>query len=43
MFSDKTGTLTQNKMLFQKCSVNNVVYGDTSAPDAEFGMGAVER
>lgn len=28
VFSDKTGTLTQNKMIFKKCSINNVVYGD---------------
>ncbi|KAG8890252.1 hypothetical protein FRB98_000163 [Tulasnella sp. 332] len=28
IFSDKTGTLTQNVMEFQKCSVNGVVYGE---------------
>ncbi len=28
VFSDKTGTLTQNKMLFKKCSVANTVFGD---------------
>lgn len=28
VFSDKTGTLTQNIMEFQKCSVNGVVYGE---------------
>ena len=27
VFSDKTGTLTQNKMLFKKCSIGNIVYG----------------
>lgn len=27
MFSDKTGTLTQNKMEFKKFAVNGVVYG----------------
>ena len=32
VFSDKTGTLTQNKMEFKKCSVNNVVYGNPN-PD----------
>lgn len=34
MFSDKTGTLTQNKMVFKKCSVDGKVYGET-APGAE--------
>lgn len=28
IFSDKTGTLTQNIMEFQKCSVNGVSYGE---------------
>ncbi|KAH8107301.1 phospholipid-translocating P-type ATPase [Phellopilus nigrolimitatus] len=28
VFSDKTGTLTQNVMEFQKCSVNGVPYGE---------------
>lgn len=28
VFSDKTGTLTQNIMEFQKCSVNGVIYGE---------------
>lgn len=28
IFSDKTGTLTQNVMEFQKCSINGVVYGE---------------
>ncbi len=28
VFSDKTGTLTQNKMVFKKCSVLNVCFGD---------------
>ena len=29
IFSDKTGTLTQNKMIFKKCSVNNVVFEES--------------
>lgn len=28
IFSDKTGTLTQNVMEFQKCSINGVTYGE---------------
>ncbi|KAJ7489061.1 phospholipid-transporting ATPase 1 [Mycena latifolia] len=28
VFSDKTGTLTQNVMEFQKCSVNGIAYGE---------------
>ncbi|KAI1792323.1 phospholipid-transporting ATPase 1 [Ganoderma leucocontextum] len=28
IFSDKTGTLTQNVMEFQKCSVNGIPYGE---------------
>lgn len=28
IFSDKTGTLTQNVMEFQKCSVNGIIYGE---------------
>jgi len=28
VFSDKTGTLTQNIMEFQKCSINGVAYGE---------------
>ncbi len=28
IFSDKTGTLTQNIMAFNKCSINGISYGD---------------
>ena len=27
IFSDKTGTLTQNQMVFKKCSVDGIKYG----------------
>lgn len=30
IFSDKTGTLTQNIMTFNKCSINGIVYGKTT-------------
>ncbi|CAG9321794.1 unnamed protein product [Blepharisma stoltei] len=37
IFSDKTGTLTQNKMEFKFCSVGNKMYGDKKAlSDKEF-------
>lgn len=29
IFSDKTGTLTQNIMTFNKCSINGQSFGDT--------------
>lgn len=30
VFSDKTGTITENIMRFQKCAVNNVIYGHSA-------------
>ncbi|XP_013396894.1 phospholipid-transporting ATPase ID isoform X2 [Lingula anatina] len=33
IFSDKTGTLTQNIMTFNKCSINGKMYGDPYDPD----------
>lgn len=36
IFSDKTGTLTQNVMEFQKCSINGIAYGE-SVTEAQRG------
>lgn len=32
IFSDKTGTLTQNIMTFKKCCINGCTYGDALHP-----------
>ena len=29
VLTDKTGTLTENQMVFKKCSINNIIYGHT--------------
>ena len=42
IFSDKTGTLTKNKMVFKRCSVNNVVYGEPHEDEQENDLGMVE-
>ena len=31
IFSDKTGTLTKNEMIFRQCSINNIIYGKTNS------------
>lgn len=35
LFSDKTGTLTENKMVFRRCAVNGVDYDHPNGPPAE--------
>lgn len=35
LFSDKTGTLTENKMVFKRCAVNGVDYDHPPGPPAE--------
>jgi phospholipid-translocating ATPase len=37
IFSDKTGTLTQNVMEFKKCTINGMSYGEAYT-EAQFGM-----
>ena len=37
VFSDKTGTLTQNKMEFKKCHCDQHVLGDPTAQELEDG------
>ena len=40
IFSDKTGTLTQNSMILKKVYINGKVYGNKfdDAPDAKFSI-----
>lgn len=40
IFSDKTGTLTQNVMQFRKCSVNGITYGQGTT---EIGLARMRR
>ncbi|XP_052737915.1 phospholipid-transporting ATPase VA isoform X1 [Bicyclus anynana] len=35
LFSDKTGTLTENKMVFRRCTVSGVDYDHPPGPEAE--------
>ncbi|CAG9563357.1 unnamed protein product [Danaus chrysippus] len=35
LFSDKTGTLTENKMVFRRCTVGGVDYDHPPGPDAD--------
>jgi phospholipid-translocating ATPase len=36
VFSDKTGTLTENVMEFKKCSIRSTMYGDSFFADTCF-------
>jgi len=38
IFSDKTGTLTQNIMLFKKCSISGMQYSDDEGGDIEIAV-----
>ncbi len=43
IFSDKTGTLTQNKMEFKKVSVGGVSYGASGSPDVGMDSNTVDK
>lgn len=38
VFSDKTGTLTQNKMEFKKCQAGGCIFGDVTEQDKKNGV-----
>lgn len=43
IFSDKTGTLTCNKMEFKMCIIGDVLYGETSAIDTDPKTGKLSK
>lgn len=43
IFSDKTGTLTCNEMEFKKCSVNGIVYGESSNTKVLFKLNLISK
>ena len=42
IFSDKTGTLTQNKMEFKKCTVGGKIYGTPEKREDKESLGMCE-
>lgn len=40
IFSDKTGTLTENKMVFRRCAINGVDYNHSSPERTQHPMGS---